>query len=81
MFVIWTVAILFWFNLLIAFLSDTFTRVYEQRIKANYVEMARLILDLELFYIRCEKNDEKLHLVYGQIRDEDIEDDLTIGIG
>jgi hypothetical protein len=48
-FILWGVAIpILSMNLLIAFLGDTYTRVYEQKEKANYSEMVKLILDLEM---------------------------------
>jgi hypothetical protein len=70
-------------NLLIAFLSDTFTRVYEQRNKANFTEMVKIIHDLESLWIFGSYSDEKrAHLIYADaIKMEDQEDDISIGIG
>jgi hypothetical protein len=49
--VCWTFAIPFvMMNLLIAFVADTYVRVYEHKEIASYCEMANLIVDLELLY-------------------------------
>jgi hypothetical protein len=48
-FILWSVAIpILSMNLLIAFLSDTYAKVLEEKDKANYSEMVSLILDLEI---------------------------------
>jgi hypothetical protein len=86
-FILWCVAIpLLSMNLLIAFLSDTYTRVYEQKEKAGFSELVKLILDLEMLLTWfCKREKEKKHLVYCDIIETDItadeNEDITIGIG
>jgi hypothetical protein len=87
-FILWGVAIpILSMNLLIAFLGDTYTRVYEQKEKANYSEMVKLILDLEMIksWFMCNTENEKSHLIYCDILDTtftaEVEEDMTIGIG
>ena len=57
-------------NLQIAFLSESYSRLYEQRIKIGYVEMCRMILDLEILYsfvCCCRKNkNENKHLLFAE---------------
>jgi hypothetical protein len=69
-------------NLLIAFMSDTYERVYDQREKASYAEQVKLILELESLMFWNRKNNDKVHLVYAQeVAEEDKENDITVGIG
>ena len=83
LFVIWTILLpILGMNLLIAFFSDTYTRVYEQRDKASYAELVRLILDLELILCCTRKVKNKNFLIFGEkIEEDDLEDDIMTGIG
>jgi hypothetical protein len=57
-FFFWTILLpLLSMNLLIAFLSDTYERVYDQREKANYAELTKLILELETLMVFNRKKD------------------------
>jgi hypothetical protein len=69
-------------NLLIAFMSDTYERVYDQRERASYAELVKLILELETLMFWNRKNTQKLHLVYAkEVAEEDHDNDITVGIG
>jgi hypothetical protein len=46
-------------NLLIAFMSDTYERVYDQREKASYAELVKLVLELESLMFWNRNNTEK----------------------
>jgi hypothetical protein len=65
LFILWCAAIpVISMNLLIAFLGDTYTRVYEQREKAGYTELVRLILNLEVLFFWNRHKTEKGHLIF-----------------
>jgi hypothetical protein len=82
-FVCWTFAIPFvMMNLLIAFVADTYVRVYEHKEIANYCEMANLIVDLELLYGWCIKDKkEKKFLSYVSNSEKDIHNDIKEAMG
>ena len=52
-------------NLLIAIISDTFDRVYSNRIASDYKELANLILEQEnlMFWNRKERGLKYLHVI------------------
>ena len=82
LFVIWSIAMpVVFMNLLIAFFSDTYTRVYEQKEKASYAEMAMLIQDLELLYPKEKKVENKFLIYAEEMKEEDEDDDIAVGIG
>ena len=64
-----------------AFLSDTYTRVFEQKLKAGLGEQALLILDLEWLMFWNRTKTGKSYLIYAEvIEEEDKQDDMEIGI-
>jgi len=84
-FIMWSFMIpLLMTSLLISFVSDTYTRVYEKRNIANFTEMAELIYDLELIVTNpfTKHNKEKIFLSVAQVTETyDIENDINAGIG
>jgi hypothetical protein len=83
-FILWGVAIpVLSMNLLIAFLSDTYTRVYEQKEKAKYSEMCNFILEIETLISFGQGNREKKHMVFTDVItfEKEETDDLATGIG
>ena len=71
-------------SLLISFVSDTYTRVYEKRNIATFTEMAELIHDLEMLLptCRCKKPSTKQYLSFAkEVNSENFVNDISIGIG
>jgi hypothetical protein len=63
-------------------LSDTYTKIYEQKTKAKFAEQVLLILDLEQLMIWNRSKTGKNYLVYAEIiEEEDKVDDMDVGIG
>ena len=83
LFFFWSVVLpLLCMNLLIAFLSDTYERVYDHRKKANFIEIIDLAIDLETLMFWNRDKCENMHLVYAELKEEEAkESDITIGIG
>jgi hypothetical protein len=84
-FILWTFLIpLLLMSLLISFVSDTYTRVYEKRQIATFTEMAELIHDLEMLLppCRCSKAETKQYLSFAQeVPSENMDQDISVGIG
>jgi hypothetical protein len=80
---LWTIVMVVLFmNLLIAFLSETYTRVYEMRKPAGFTEMAHLILELESLMIWNRGKTDTSHIIYSEImQEEEGQDDVSVGIG
>jgi hypothetical protein len=89
--IVWCIAVpILSMNLLIAFFSDTYERVFNTREVANISEMVGLILDLELLMIwnrwkmcPCSRKEHKRsHLLYAEkVEDPEDQDPAEIGIG
>jgi hypothetical protein len=82
-FIMWTfTTTLLMSNILIAQLSETYTRIYDSKVKASYTELVQLVLQLEILFFWNREKIENCHLLYAEVIEEgEKEDDITTGIG